>query len=181
MISRMRVTSRSWAPRSSVRMRARAGTGRVEDFAAVADRVLDVFDQARVIAEIRLGQLEQRRRLVLQRAEAASPGARRAHGRRHVEQVLGAERAADSSALRRGPHVVDAAHVQAGPQPGQLQRFSGGCLAPPGLLELERWLQLEGKRAACRKAGVARELLADRVELERVDAKRERRTERDVR
>ena len=58
-------------------------TGGIEDFAAFADGILDVFDQARVVAKVDIDQLKQSRRLVTQWRQASAPGACAAHRRRH--------------------------------------------------------------------------------------------------
>ena len=77
-----------------------------------------------------LGKLEQRGRLVAQRGQAAPPGARRATVEATSSSSSGPSTPPTRARSASGPHVVDAAQVQAGPQPGQLQRFGRGGLAP---------------------------------------------------
>jgi hypothetical protein len=115
--------------------------GRVEHFAAVADGVLDVFGQPRVVAQENVRQLEQGGRLVAQWGQAAPPRARRLDRRGDVQQLLWAEDAADAGAFGRRAHVVDAAQVQARAQTGQLQGFGGCRLAPGRLREILGWFR----------------------------------------
>ena len=82
MISRRRLTRRSWAPRSSVRMPAEGRAGGVQDFAAFADGVLDVFGQAGVIARDRLRRV--RAAWAVSSRKGASPR-RQARAARTVE------------------------------------------------------------------------------------------------
>ena len=148
------------------------GAGGIQDLAAFGDGVLDVFYQARVVAQVGLGELEQRRGLVDQRAQATPPGARGAHCRRDVEQLFGAEGAADLGALGQWTDVVDSAEMQPGPEPGQLERLGRGRLTPFGLFQLRGWQQCQRQLAARRETRMPCQQLAHRIELERLDRER---------
>ena len=93
--------------------------GGVEDLAVFAERVVDVLDQAGVIAQVDAGELQERGALVAKRSQAVPPGARAAHRGRDVQQLLRREHAADAGPLGERTNVVDATQVQARPQAGQ--------------------------------------------------------------
>ena len=78
-------------------------------------------------------------RFVLERTEPVAPGATGSDGRCDIQQLVGLERGADLGALGQGADIVDAAHMQSGPQPRELERLDGGRLPPAGFLQPRRW------------------------------------------
>ncbi len=122
-----------------------------------------------MVAEQCLSEFEQRGGFVLERVQTMPPGTGRSDSRSDVEQLLGAEPAANFGPFGCRAHIVDTAEVQVGPEPWQLECLGRSRLATLRLVQVGGGRQIRREGVARGKTRVAPEQFADGIELEGAD------------